>query len=192
MWACRDLRRINTSAVLRTYGICHLPLGKRLSLGSAAAPPPQLSHHISLYPTFPSSLSSCRDLKAWSALVVYCALNVPFVHPSSPPPALPPNFAVLREKWLSGGEGADAVKPSRREAGVITGRCSCLILCEEVKRAGVEKKVTPATGKLGRIVLLLWHKNNKASMRFINSNFFSFVSVPANCCLTHLMSSFYS
>lgn len=152
MWACRDPRRINTSAVLRTYGICHLPLGKKTLPWLRRCSPPQLSHHISLDPTFPSSLSSCRDLKAWSALVVYCALNVPFAHPPSPPPALPLNFAVLREKWLSRGEGADAVKPSPREAGVITGRCSCLMPCEEVKRAGVEEKVTPATGKLGHIV----------------------------------------
>lgn len=51
---------------------------------------------------------------------------------------------MLREKWLSGGEAADAVKPSQTEAGVITGRCSLLIPCEEVNRAGVAEKVIPA------------------------------------------------
>ena len=62
-------------------------------------------------------------------------------------PPSPLNFAVLREKWLSGGEAADAVKPSHTEAGVITGRCSLLIPCEEVNRAGVAETVIPALTK---------------------------------------------
>lgn len=86
MWACRDLPRINTSAVLRTYGICHLPLGKRLSLGSTATLPPSSHLFLSDFPSL--SLSSCWDLKAWSALVVYCALNGPLLHHHPPPPKL--------------------------------------------------------------------------------------------------------
>lgn len=141
MWACRDPPRINTSAVLRTYGICHLPLGKRLFLDSAAAPPPSSSHlSLSDFPSLSLSLllSGFKGLKCFSCLLcIKC-----------PPPHLPPpatlNFAVLREKWLSGGEAADAVKPSQTEAGVITGRCSLLIPCEEVNGAGVAEKVLPA------------------------------------------------
>lgn len=38
MWACQDPQRINTIAVLRTYGICHLPLGKETL--------PWLCHHL--------------------------------------------------------------------------------------------------------------------------------------------------
>lgn len=62
-------------------------------------------------------------------------------------PTRPLNFAVLREKWLSGGEAADAVKPSQTEAGVITGRCSLLIPREEVDPAGVAEEVIPALTK---------------------------------------------
>lgn len=112
MWACRDPPRINTSAVLRTYGICHLPLGKRLSLGSAAAPPS--SSHLSLsdFPSLALSLllSGFKGLKCFSCLL---CIKCP---PSSFTPTTnttPLNFAVLREKWLSGGEAADAVKPSQ-------------------------------------------------------------------------------
>lgn len=59
----------------------------------------------------------------------------------------PLNFAVLREKWLSGGKAADAVKPSQTEVGVITGTWWLLIPCEEVNRAGVAETVTPAWKK---------------------------------------------
>lgn len=73
-----------------------------------------------------------------------------FAHP--PTPSRPLNFAVLREKWLSGGEAADAVKLSQTEAGVITGRCSLLIPCEEVDTAGVAEKVIPALYKAADVV----------------------------------------
>lgn len=105
-------------------------------------PPPPSSSHLSLsdFPSLSLSLllSGFKGLKCFSCLLcIKC-----------PPPHLPPpatlNFAVLREKWLSGGEAADAVKPSQTEAGVITGRCSLLIPCEEVNGAGVAEKVLPA------------------------------------------------
>lgn len=111
-----------------------------------APPPPPFPHHISLYPTFPLSLSlllsGFKGLKCFS-----CLLCIKCPRLFGPPPTNPLNFAVLREKWLSGGEAADAVKPSQTEAGIITGRCPHLIPCERVNRAGVAEKVIPAITK---------------------------------------------
>lgn len=72
----------------------------------------------------------------------------------TPPPAL--NFTALREKWLSGGEAADAVKPSQTRVGVIIVRWSLLIPCEEVNRAGVAEKVIPALRKRHLLYSFVW------------------------------------
>lgn len=112
--------------------------------------PPSLSlpHHISFCSSFPPSLPlfhsflvlGFRSLKCFSCLL--CIKCPPFFTTTRPL-----NFAVLREKWLSGGKAADAVKSSQTEVRVITGRWWLLIPCEEVDRAGVAETVTPALKK---------------------------------------------
>lgn len=57
----------------------------------------------------------------------------------------PPKLAVLRERWLSRGEAADAVK-----AGVITGRCLLLIPCEEVSGAESAVQLVSDSGPPGK------------------------------------------
>lgn len=79
MWACQDPQRINTIAVLRTYGICHLPLGKETL--------PWLCHHL---PFLITSLSlsdflyvlllGFKGLKYFS-----CLLCIKCPHPPSVP-----------------------------------------------------------------------------------------------------------
>lgn len=88
-----------------------------------APPPPPLPHHISLYPTFPPSLSpfSCRDLEAWSALVVYCALNAPLSSftPTTNTTTRPPKLRSVKRKMAQRRRGCwrcEALSDGRLES----------------------------------------------------------------------------
>lgn len=191
MWACRDLRRINTSAVLRTYGICHLPLGKRLSLGSAAAPPPTLSSHLSLsdFPFLSLLLSGFKGLKCFSCLL---CIKCPFRSPVLPSARPPPTLRSVKRKMAQRRRGcwrceafAERGWSHHRKVFVFNS-----MLGSQAGRRWEESDT--CYRQTGSHCFAFMTQKQQSIYALFSFEFFSFVSVPANCCLTHLMSSFYS